>query len=236
MKIDNVSVLVSPEKIQTAVDSGEEIEIIGYTLSREFEEFVNNVLTLFLACCHQEAALSTLSYSSEELLANANKANAKRVFFQDKGLDIENPDDYKEGMITFSTETTVNKVYYQNLQKENDLYIKYILSLKNNVIKIEVINKATLTDTETKRIHHKMDSAKKYSSMEEALTDIDKTEGSGLGLIIIILMLKQIGIQKECLQVESTASETIARIVLPVNEITLSATASYEEEVGLEFI
>ena len=55
--------------------------------------------------------------------------------------------------------------------------------------------------------------------MEDALTDIDRTEGSGLGLIIILLMLKQLGIKKECLKVESNDVETIAKIIIPIEEI-----------------
>ena len=219
MRIEDIKTPLDPQQIETAVENGETIEIVSYSLSREIEEYVNNLLFVFLQACNQELILSSLSYSSGELLANANKANAKRVYFAEKGLDINNPEDYKQGMITFSAETTVNKEHYQQLQKDKDLYIKYLLSLKNKVLTVEVINKSVLTDAETKRIQTKMESAKKYNSMEEALTDIDKTEGSGLGLIIIILMLKQLGIKKECLQVECKGCETIARIILPLDEI-----------------
>lgn len=238
MKIEDINVPLDSQKIEAAVHSEETIEVIGYSLSRGVEEYVNNLLMVFLTACHQEDLLSSMSYSSGELLANANKANAKRVYFQEKGLDINNPEDYKQGMVTFSAETTVNKEHYQRLQKENDLYIKFLLSIKNKVITLEVINKSVLTETEKARIQGKMESARKYNSMEDALTDIDKTEGSGLGLIIIILMLKQLGIKKECLQVEGKGNETIARIVIPTDEVIppsnnfgLGESADLEEDL-----
>lgn len=125
-------------------------------------------------------------------------------------------------MLTFSTETTVNKELYQKLQADNKFFIKFRLSFRDEIIKLEVINNAVLTEIEKQRIALKMESAKKYNSMEEALTDIDRTEGSGLGLIIIILMLKQLGITKDCLQLGCENGETYARIILPINDCTTS--------------
>ncbi|MCR5189695.1 MAG: hypothetical protein K6C97_12245 [Treponema sp.] len=235
MKIEDINVPLDSQKIEAAVQNEETIEIVSYALYRGIEEYVNNLLTVFLTACKQEDLLSSMSYSSGELLANANKANAKRVYFQEKGLDINNPEDYKHGMVTFSAETTVNKEHYQRLQKEQDLYIKYLLSIKNNVITLEVVNKSVLTETEKARIQGKMESARKYNSMEDALTDIDRTEGSGLGLIIIILMLKQLGIKKECLQVEGDEIETRARIVIPIDEIVPPST-NFGLEEDLECI
>ncbi len=235
MKIEDINVPLDSQKIEAAVQTGETIEIISYSLTREIEEYVNNLLTVFLTACNQEDLLSSMSYSSGELLANANKANAKRVFFQEKGLDINNPEDYKHGMVTFSAETTVNKDHYQKLQKDKDLYIKYLLSIKDKVITLEVVNRSVLTEAEKIRIQGKMESARKYNSMEDALTDIDRTEGSGLGLIIIILMLKQLGIKKECLKVEGNENETTAKIIIPIEEIIPPST-NFGLEEDLECI
>lgn len=235
MKIEDIKVPLDSKKIESAVQNEEPIEIISYSLTREIEEYVNDLLTVFLTACNQEDLLSSISYTSGELLANANKANTKRIFFQEKGLDINNQEDYKHGMVTFTAETTVNKEHYQKLQKDKDLYIKYILSMKNKVITLEVINKSVLTETEKVRIQGKMESARKYNSMEDALTDIDRTEGSGLGLIIIILMLKQLGIKKDCLKVESNEAETIAKIIIPIEEI-VPPSINYGLEEDLEYI
>ena len=234
MKTVDVSKPLDIKKIEKVIATGEEIEVSSYILSREFDEFVNNLLTVFISECNLERTLSSLSYSTDELLANANKANCKRVFFAAKHLDINNADDYKKGMLTFSTETTVNNELYQKLQADNKFFIKFRLSFRDEIIKLEVINNAVLTEIEKQRIALKMESAKKYNSMEEALTDIDRTEGSGLGLIIIILMLKQLGITKDCLQLGCENGETYARIILPINE--LAPLPTFDEFSDLECI
>jgi hypothetical protein len=46
-------------------------------------------------------------------------------------------------------------------------------------------------------------------------TVMDQSEGAGLGIIIMILMLEKIGLSRENYQVIDTNSETITRIFLP---------------------
>lgn len=55
--------------------------------------------------------------------------------------------------------------------------------------------------------------------MEEVLNKVlDQTEGAGLGIIIIILMLQKVGLSKENYQVFTTDTETVTRIILPCNK------------------
>ena len=49
---------------------------------------------------------------------NAKKANTKRVYFMEKGLDLNNDKDYELGMKTFKQETFDNIQYYLQKQKE----------------------------------------------------------------------------------------------------------------------
>lgn len=201
-------------KIKSAVQAGEPIEVTAFAINREDEETINNILTEFLAAINQSHLMSYLSYSTLELLANANKANAKRVYFQEKGLNILNSDDYKAGMLTFNTELTVNKKHFQDIMEAQNLFINLKLDVEDN-IKVEVTNKSELTEVEFTRINEKLERAKIYNSMDEALTDIDKTEGSGLGIIIIVLMLKQLGLGRDNLNFESSNGITKVTITVP---------------------
>ncbi len=204
--------------VKKAACSKETIHISTFSISREDEETINNILLAILEATDQAHLMSYLSYSVLELLANANKANAKRVYFAEKKLDINNPEDYKEGMLTFSTEITVNKKHFQELSEAQNMYINLDIKTDDNIY-IEVTNKAQLTDIELERINEKLERAKIYKSMDEALTDIDKTEGSGLGLIIIVLMLKQLGLGRENLTFESSAGVTKFSITIPADTI-----------------
>lgn len=205
-------------KVKVAAKEKEAIKVSTFSINREDEETVNNILLAILEATDQAHLMSYLSYSVLELLANANKANAKRVYFKEKNLDINNPEDYNDGMLTFSTDITVNKQHYQELSEAQNMYINLDIKVDEN-ISVEVTNKAQLTEIELKRINEKLERAKIYNSMDEALTDIDRTEGSGLGLIIIVLMLKQLGLGRDNLKFETADGITKFSISIPADTI-----------------
>jgi putative nucleotidyltransferase with HDIG domain len=92
-----------------------------------------------------------------------------------------------------------------------------ILLIKNNVITIEVRNNVTVTPAEMSRIRRKLN--RKKDNLEEALGGVlDDSEGAGLGLAILVLMLKKIGLPESNFTVGSTEKETIARIRIPMDK------------------
>ncbi|HAH60875.1 MAG TPA: hypothetical protein DCL73_02110 [Treponema sp.] len=210
---------VDLDKIRMAVRTGIPLSITTYTLPHEMEIYMNDVLTAFLMELNQQQMIQYLNYCLNELITNAKKANTKRVYFRDKELDITNENDYNLGMKTFKEDMLNNINYYLQLQKKEGLYVKLLLQMRNNKIKIEVRNNSALTVFEYKRIHDKLARAQQYTSVEEALTQIlDDTEGAGLGLVIMILMLEKIGLTEENFQTLCENGETITRIILPLSE------------------
>ena len=51
--------------------------------------------------------------------------------------------------------------------------------------------------------------------MADAINDIDQTEGSGLGIITVLIMLKKLGLAADHLKFKTTDSETVATIEIP---------------------
>ena len=208
-------------KVKMAIRAGIPLSITTYTLPHEMEIYMDSVLAAFLEELNQTQMIEYLTYCLNELVTNSKKANTKRVFFKDKKLDITNPDQYEKGMQDFKSETLNNIKYYLKLQKAAGLYVKLILQSRNNKIKIEVRNNSELTVEEYKRMHDKLSRAQQYTSVDQALTQVlDDTEGAGLGLIIMILMLEKIGLTEENFQILCEGGETITRIILPLNEKT----------------
>ena len=222
---------VDREKIKNAIRLQMPIEITSYTIPRNMEVYIQRVLELFLDECHQEHLKDALSFCLGELLTNAKKANTKRVYFEEKGLDINNPEQYEEGMKDFRNETFDNINYYLEMQRKAGLYVKIVFQLKEDKILIEIRNNALLNSSEKKRIQDKLDSVQQYKSMDEVIgTVLDQTEGAGLGIIIVILMLQKVGLSKENYQVFTDETETVTRIILPGNENIFAAVEimSYE--------
>ncbi|WP_428770304.1 HDOD domain-containing protein [Treponema sp. HNW] len=210
---------LSTTKIQRAVQAGVPLSITTYTLPHQMELYMAEVLTAFLKELNQDAMIEYMIYCLNELTTNAKKANTKRVYFKEKGLDINNPADYENGMVNFKNDTLENIRYYLQLQKNAGLYVKLILQHFRDKIKIEVRNNSDLTPHEYKRIHDKITRAQQYSSVEEAFAaSVDATEGAGLGLIIMVLMLTKIGAGNDCVQVFCEKGETVSRIIVPVDK------------------
>lgn len=223
---------VNALKIKKAIEAEVPLLITTYTLPHEMEIYVRDVITTYMKELHQEHMTEYLIYCINELTTNAKKANTKRVYFKEQRLDIENESDYDLGMATFKEETLGNIVHYLQLQKNAGLYIKILLHTRNRKIKIEIRNNTPLTVFEYKRIHDKLARAQQYSTVEEAFVQIlDETEGAGLGLIIMILMLQKIGLSEDNFQVLSENGETITRIILPLGSESQQQIESASKEI-----
>lgn len=229
--MESAKLTVDKAKIQMAIRSGVSLTITTYTLPRDMEVYMGDVLLKFLDELGQQHMEQYLSYCLNELITNAKKANTKRVYFKEQGLDITNERDYNKGMKSFKEDTLGNIDHYLQKQKEEGLYVKLILQMRNGKIKVEVRNNSALTIFEYKRIHDKLARAQRYSSVQEALEQIlDESEGAGLGLVIMILMLKKIGLTEENFQTISENGETITRIILPLSENTMQAISVVSDE------
>lgn len=210
---------VDISKVRKAIQSGIPLTITTYTLPHEMEDYIADVLKVFLMEVRQNQMVEGLSYCLKELVNNAKKANTKRVYFEEKGLDINKKADYDAGMKNFKEETVSNINHYLQIQKDRGLFIKVVMQARNNKVRVEVRNKVELTYYEYKRIHDKITRAQQYKTVEEGLQELlDDSEGAGLGLVIMILILKKIGLTEESYQVFSEGGETVTRLTLPFSD------------------
>ena len=223
---------VDVNKIRKAAQSGIPLTITTYTLPHEIEVYIEQVLETFLREVGHEKLKDYLSYCVRELAVNAKKANTKRVYFLERGLDLQNPDDYKEGMENFKSDTLDNIAHYLQLQKEKGLYIKLVFQAKGPTVVLEIRNNVAVTRTELIRIHDKLARSRQYNSLEEALTQVlDDSEGAGLGLVILVLMLKKVGLDEDCFDIVSNDTETIARISIPLAQTRVESLNDLAKEI-----
>ncbi|MDR1419148.1 MAG: HDOD domain-containing protein [Treponema sp.] len=224
--------VVDETKVKKAVQSGIPLTITTFTLPHEIELYIEQVITVFLRLVNQEKLKDYIVYCVQELSVNAKKANTKRVYFNERGLDLSNPDDYKEGMTNFKENTLNNIAHYLQLQKDQGLYIKLIFQIKNNIVHIEVRNNVAVTKTELIRIHDKLARSRQYNNLEDALSQVlDDSEGAGLGLVILVLMLKKMGLDEHCFDITGTDKETIARIVIPLEQTQVESYSVLSETI-----
>jgi putative nucleotidyltransferase with HDIG domain len=207
-------------KIKKAILSGLPFTVTTFTMPRETELYIEEVITFFLKYAGKENIKDYIVYSVLELAANAKKANTKRVYFAERGLDISNDYDYMIGMEDFKEHTLGKISHFHQLQEERGLYIRLIMQMRGGIIEIEIRNNAAATNTELFRIHDRLALSRQYQNINEVFSRIlDDSEGAGLGLIILILMLKKMGLNENCFDIRMSEEETIARIQLPIDQV-----------------
>jgi len=100
--------VVDEAKVKKAVQSGIPLTITTFTLPHEIEVYIEQIIEAFLTQLEQEKLKDYVVYCVQELAVNAKKANTKRVYFMERGLNLSNPDAYKEGMTSFMANTVSN--------------------------------------------------------------------------------------------------------------------------------
>lgn len=211
---------VDTQKILQAARSGIPITVKTYTLPHETETQLEEVLAVFLSEMGQDKLRDPLAYCLREIAVNAKKANTKRVYFQEKGLKLNSDSDYQAGMEKFKQETLDNIDYYLKKQKEAGLYIKITFHARGNELVITVANNSEINKKEQIRVYDRIARSRAFDSLEEALTTVlDDSEGAGLGIVILVLMLKKIGLDEDAFDIDSRDGETIAELSIPMSEV-----------------
>ena len=183
---------------------------------------IDRILEMFLAELGQEKLLEPLSFCLKELISNAQKANAKRIYFQERGLQISRREDYERGMKDFITELSVNLDHFIDQLKERRLSIDVALHATAEALTVSVRNDAELAPDERRRIDERILRSRGLHSFFEALeTSVDSTEGAGLGIMILLQFLKRIGLGEKALSIRTEKGGTVSSIVIPISNVHL---------------
>ncbi|MCC5814902.1 MAG: histidine kinase [Leptospira sp.] len=219
-----------PEKIK----STDRISIRSSRMSSQFEKFVLKLITDILT--HLDAVRFTemLYTITKELAINGVKANQKRVFFEDEGLDITNPEDYSVGLEKYK------KKFSEKMAEEygkrclaRGVFIGINFYYCSDGLTVEVKNNTPVIKDEETRMREKMKKAMGYNDIAEFYMDnMDNTEGAGLGIALIMILMKNENIDPNLFRIMTTAQHTIARVEIPFNEnyVSIRSIENMERE------
>lgn len=169
-----------------------------------------------------EFLLEILFTILNELLVNAFKANAKRIYFEKIQKDIHNPVDYEAGIIHFREEFNSYKHELIESLKRSHYRIRMKIQNGENSLRFWVTNTADLLDEERERIEFRIDTSSQVKNLSEIYHQtLDTNESSGLGIVLVKLLLKNSGIHDnhfrvDCRNGETTASFEIPKTILPI--------------------
>ena len=219
--------------IQQSVSESIPVTFRLKSFARNQHGVLDRILEVFLSELGLEGIQASLSYCTKELIFNAQKANSKRIYFQNKGLSITDADDYRKGMRQFLHYLTKTAGKEDQQLDEGDFDIVLTIHASGGMFNIEVRNKGEMTDEESSRIYDRIIKARGFSSFYEALNSVgDVTEGAGLGIVILIQFLKRIGLGEEAFSIESEEGSTTASLQIPIARVQLDKMHALAEVVA----
>lgn len=221
--------------IQEAVSSGRTISMKTYLLS-DYGENVLKVIVRNILTKYNRMDLMEISYSSaKELVINATKANLKRALFKMLNLDITNPEHYDKGISQFKSHLSEEKLNeYKELFKKYELPVMATFYYSEDVLNIKVKNSFPLLPVEEERIRDKFDKATSFSSLIDFFMEYgDSTEGAGMGLTMVGILLDESKIDKHSFSLYSSNKykETIAKIEIPLHDSYIPKRKKFEMEL-----
>ncbi len=185
-------------------------------LKKQIHETLDRILNKY-----KNIELEKIIYPSiKELVINATKANIKRIVFAEHDLDIDDPDDWVKG--SGLLKDTLREEYIAQFAKKArtlnfKVKIRYIYNSKG--MRIEVINNTPIPKIDEERMRVKLSVAMKYDSLAKYYLDnFDNVEGAGIGLAMLIILLKNNGFDPKYLRIGSHGDETVARIEIPFSD------------------
>ena len=63
---------------------------------------------------------------------------------------------------------------------------------------------------------------------------LDNSEGAGLGIVILVLMMKKIGLTEECFKIDTEDGETVASITIPFSDVHLEQLETLTQTIVKE--
>ncbi len=178
---------------------------------------VNAILLKILSVQGNVFLLETLITITREIIFNAFKANLKRMYFERSGISITDTEKYDELMTSFKDDFLYNlEEIRSDILIQNKYYITTIFTRNDKEIHFSVFNNVTILEEEFKRIKSRIEMSKNFQNLADAYNDVyDSTEGAGLGLVLMIFLLKNSGIGADNLEIKHNESGVTVSVTIP---------------------
>jgi len=210
--------------LDESIKKNKKIKILAYSVSESVELRVKEVLNLIFDKYNKTGLIPPVYTCIKELLVNAVKANFKNIYFE--GYSSKNSSEeiieYDLALKLFKLELSrENARYLEKLARKFNMKAEVMLNVKNDKLFVLVINPVEMTDREKKNVQYKLDCAREYDDITEYfLENMNSSEtddeGAGLGLIMISMMLRNMGVAEKDFTIRSENNRTTASIVFPL--------------------
>lgn len=206
--------------IVRAISRGSRINFQTYVLGDSGEERLKYIIESLLNHYNRIDLMDLMYTAVKELIVNSTKAAIKRILFEEKGISPSDEEKQESAMQEFKESLTDKKFpYYRKSMKSRNLQVNVIFSYNSQRILMKVVNNFEILPKEENRIREKFVKAKKYDNLFEFYMDhSDNTEGAGMGITLVEILLMQSGYDRHLFTIYShNGTGTIARLEIPLS-------------------
>lgn len=214
----------------------------GEAVTLRFSYPDTGILRLLQAVCAKLLARMDLVYLRDavqamlrELVFNASKANAKRLHFQDLGLDITDAQQYACGLARFRDYVDADRAALQQRLEASEYRVEFRLTRTADGATLSIANNAPALPVEWQRAQDRMQVARACDDLGAAFDQVfDGSEGAGLGLALITLLLKHSGIGVEAFRLTVEEGMTRCDLTIPAQIHPVEVTTAIKRSVLLQ--
>lgn len=173
----------------------------------------------------KEEVHEQIAYGLRELIENAVRANRKRRLFREAGLDIASPGDYSKGLALLQEEEEAGPA-----GADSDGIVEITLDITPEHLILRVRNSAEMVEIERNRVTQRLSAALLYETFDEVFEQIeDDSESAGLGLVMLGMILRRLGVPEDGLRFSSDGGFTTFEIFMPLNLVSDEESDNFTE-------
>ncbi len=203
-------------ELSTRLRAGEPVRLSFHYHTREISKFINSILMKLLSGMDMAYLQGPVENILREMIVNAVKANSKRVYFQQKNMDISDKVDYETGMENFKSFIVDQQEMIISQLKSNGYKVELILKQEQEGIRVLVRNNNPLLPREEERIRYRIEKAREYIDFSDMYLDIsDEQEGEGYGIPLTMLFLRNAGLGEDQFSIRSNGKITQSAFTIP---------------------
>ncbi len=214
------------DNIGVTVQNGQYLTLKTHRMTSVVEKHIQYAVESILDKNKQPGLVTTLYTILKELVINGCKANQKRIFFDERGLDIANPADYERGIEEYTKSFSESMALeYGHKAREKGYYVLIDFQFDPTGLTLEVVNNTAIAKEEEEMVRGKLKKAMGYNDIAEFYMDqamSGESEGAGLGIALIIILLKGEEIDPNLFRILIEEDRTIARLEIPFTQEFIS--------------
>ena len=141
----------------------------------------------------------------------------KRIFFKNNGLDIDK--NQKKAIEQFKESMSNGDIHTHLLSEGMEFLVELgYQEVNEKSLLISVRNHGEMNEGEIKNVNFMIERGRKTNEVSDLLSDeTSNKEGGGLGLSMIVILMKKLGLTPDCLYYEVKDSFTSFNVRIPYN-------------------